>query len=83
MPRRKFHKLKALLYEMGIDQRYIARYTGKSLTYISERMTGKQPFNTFDMDKIGGSLLKIPREQYHLYFWDCVKYSDKEETNHE
>ena len=70
MPRRKFHQLKSLMYEMDIDQRYIAHCIGKSLTYISERMTGKQPFSTFDMDAIGGALLKIPREQYHLYFWE-------------
>ena len=45
MPKRKFAKLKAAMYEAEITQADIAREVGRSVNYISLRMTGREPFN--------------------------------------
>lgn len=65
--RKKFLKLKTLMFEKEITQEDIARQLGRGTTYVSHRMNGHEPFNTRDM-KIIGDLLGIHSLQWGDYF---------------
>ena len=67
MPKRKFAKLKAAMYEAEITQADIAREVGRSVNYISLRMTGREPFNVEEVKKIG-TMLHLDRAQWLDYF---------------
>lgn len=69
MARRKFAKLKALLYEKELIQADLARELGRSGTYITVRMNGKEPWSLDDVQAIG-EMLEIPREQWLDFFID-------------
>lgn len=69
MARRKFAKLKAAIYEAELTQEDLAKACGRSMTYISRRMTAKEPFDTKDMKAIGG-LLQLDRAHWLDYFMD-------------
>lgn len=69
MARRKFAKLKALMYEREVIQADLAEALGRSQTYIVVRMGGKEPWNLEDIQTIG-AMLDIPREQWLDYFID-------------
>lgn len=69
MARRKYIKLKALMYERGVSQADLAPVVGHGLTYIVRRMTGKEPWNLDDVKAIG-ELLEIPRDHWLDYFID-------------
>lgn len=71
MARRKFAKLKALLYEKELIQADLAREVGRSGTYITVRMNGKEPWSLDDVQVIG-KMLEIPREQWLDYFIDST-----------
>ena len=59
------------MIEMKITQSELARQTGLSAAAMSSRMNGKQPFHADEMQAIG-QMLRIPPEEYHLYFFDLV-----------
>ncbi|MFR8012247.1 MAG: hypothetical protein ACLU8W_10900 [Clostridia bacterium] len=67
--RRKFSKLKALMFEQEISQEYIARQLGRGTTYVARRMNAHEPFTTEDM-RIIGNLLDIPRSEWLDYFME-------------
>lgn len=67
MARRKFAKLKALMYEQEFTQQDAAQALGRGKTYLSRRMNGHEPFN-FEDARILGELLNIPRTQWVEYF---------------
>lgn len=67
MPKRKFAKLKAAMYEAEITQADIAREVGRSVNYISLRMTGREPFTVEEVKKIG-TMLHLERAQWLDYF---------------
>lgn len=69
MARRKFAKLKALMFESEITQKDLVGVIGRKTTYISHRMTGAEPWNLNDVRKIA-EFLEIPREQWLNYFMD-------------
>lgn len=69
MPRRKFAKLKAAMYEAEITQADLARATGRGTTYIARRLNGREPFNIEDMKHIG-AMLSLPRSAWLDYFTD-------------
>lgn len=69
MARRKFAKLKALMYEREVIQADLAEALGRSQTYIVVRMGGKEPWNLEDIQAIG-TMLEIPREQWLDFFID-------------
>ncbi len=69
MARRKFAKLKALMFEQEVTQADIAKATGRSQTYIASRMTGREVFDLNDM-KVIASLLDLPREKWLDYFME-------------
>ena len=67
MARRKFAKLKALMFEQEVRQIDLEPIIGKGIAYIATRMNGQFPFNTREMQQIG-DLLGIPREHWLDYF---------------
>ena len=69
MPRRKFAKLKAAMYEAEITQPDLAQATGKSLAYICRRMNGHDVFDLDDVRAIG-TLLHLDRAQWLDYFME-------------
>jgi transcriptional regulator with XRE-family HTH domain len=62
-----FRKLKALMFESDIDQKYLCKKLGKSQNYVTPRMMGRQPWSMEDVYIIC-DLLKIPYEQIPVYF---------------
>lgn len=69
--RRKFSKLKALMFEQDVSQEYLAKKLGRGVTYLSKRMNAHEPFTTQDM-KVIGSVLEIPRERWLEYFMESA-----------
>lgn len=67
MARRKFSKLKALMFEKEIRQIDLEPIVGHGINYISRRFNGKEAFNTKEMQSIG-TMLEIPKEQWLDYF---------------
>lgn len=67
MRKRRFAKLKSLLYEQELTQDDAARAVGRGKTYIARRMNGHEPWTFEDAEKLGG-LLGIPRSEWVDYF---------------
>lgn len=67
MARRKFAKVKALMYEQGITQFDIAHQIGRSGSYVAKRMNALASFTLEDVRMIG-TMLSIPREKWLDYF---------------
>lgn len=65
--RAKFKKLKTLMFSNDIDQKTLCVELGKSQTYLTNRMTGKQPFE-IDVVYAICDYFEIPYEQISEYF---------------
>ena len=66
----KMHKaLRLLFVEREIGQNEVAHQIGIAESTMTARMNGKQPWTSWEMEKMG-ALLDIPPEKYHLYFFD-------------
>lgn len=72
MARRKFAKLKNLMFEREITQAEAAKKLGCGLAYLSHRLNGHFPF-TFHDAEILSEMLDIPREEWADYFTDKPK----------
>ena len=66
---RKFRNLWHRMDDCDYTQTALARAIRVAQATLSDRMCGKSPFDTWEMDAIG-RCLDIPREEYHLYFFD-------------
>lgn len=62
-----FRRLKVLMFEQDIDQKYLCGHMKKSQTYITNRMSGKQPFSMDDVYMLC-DILKIQPNQIPDYF---------------
>lgn len=69
MRKRRFSRLKTAIFERELSQAFIAQKLGRGTTYVSRRMTGKEPFSTADMAAIG-AILGLPRGEWLDYFMD-------------
>lgn len=67
MAKKKYAKLKALMFEKDIRQIDLEPVIGRKIAYIATRMNGKLPWNTDEMKAIG-ELLGIPKEEWLDYF---------------
>ena len=67
MARRKFNKLKTLMYEMDVTQDDLVPVIDRSTAYISLRLTARRPWNTDEIQQIA-AFLGIPREEWLDYF---------------
>ncbi len=65
---RLFYNLRVRFAECERGQNEVARLAGISTSTMTTRMTGKQPFNAWEMDAIA-EVLDIPREEYGKYFF--------------
>lgn len=63
----KYRKLRGLMYENQVLQQDIAVAINRDKRYVSDRMTGKRPFNMEDVYHIC-NLLEIPYDMIHIYF---------------
>lgn len=68
MPR----KLRALMFEMELDQKYLCQTLGKSQSYITERMTQKRPWSMDEVYTIC-NLLGIQHSDIPTYFPPTVQ----------
>lgn len=74
MPGRyRFMKLRLKIMEKQMTHEYVAERIGRSATYLSTRMTGKDPFDTNDIRKLA-DLLEIEKADWLAYFFeiDCA-----------
>lgn len=71
MAKRKFAKLKNLMFEQELTQDEAARLLGHSKTYICRRLNGHEPFTFDDAQKLGGQL-EIPRTEWADYFIEAA-----------
>ena len=69
MSRKKFVPLKARMMECEVTQKDLGEALNRSHTYVTKRINGHVPFDTHDMEVIGG-LLGIPKAQWLDYFVD-------------
>lgn len=67
MARRKFNKLKTLMYELNVTQDDLVPVIDRSTAYISLRLTARRPWNTDEIQLIA-AFLGIPREEWLEYF---------------
>lgn len=63
MPR----KLRALMVEKEVDQKYLCEQLGKSQSYITERITQKRPWSMDEVYTIC-ALLGIQHDEIPVYF---------------
>ena len=71
MARRKFKKLKDRMFEKELTQEPAAKMLGRSPTYFSHRMNGREPFN-FAEAAILSEVLEIPRTEWADYFTEAT-----------
>jgi len=64
-----FKKLKTLMFASDIRQADLCRMIGVSQTYLTSRMTGKNPFSLSDVYAICEAL-EIPHNEIVEYFPD-------------
>lgn len=62
-----FRKLRAILFEMEIDQSYLAEKLGISQQCVSHRLTGRYPWKLNEMYAVM-DLIHEPYEKLHEYF---------------
>ena len=67
--KRTYIKLKVRMIEMGVTQKDLENIMNRSHTYITQRMNGRAPFDTSDMETIG-KCLEIPQSEWLDYFYD-------------
>lgn len=65
----RFMKLRLRIMEKQMTHEYVAERIGRSATYLSTRMTGKDPFDTNDIRKLA-SLLEICPTDWLEYFFE-------------
>jgi len=66
MPR-AYQKMRGYLQAEGYEQTDVAEELGRSITYVSNRYTGKEPWNQDEMYKIM-DLIKQPYDRLHEIF---------------
>lgn len=64
---KSFKLLKIELAKADIEQRYLCELMERSQSYITQRMTGRQPWTMIDQYFLM-DLLHIPYDQMHIYF---------------
>ena len=69
MPRRKFSKLKSLMYENEVTQEDLTKIINHGRTYLTRRLNGHEPFTTEDIKVISG-VLNIPLTECVNYFFE-------------
>lgn len=63
----KYTEIRKLMYGYEIDQTYLGEKIGRSQRYVSDRLTGKRPWDTNDVYAIM-RLFDINPSEFPLYF---------------
>lgn len=64
--------LRARMYQLGADGKFMAKKLGIAAPTFSQRMTGRTPWSVDEMYDVM-HILKIPVEQMHEFFPDMRK----------
>lgn len=67
MRKRKFSKLKGLLFANSLTQEDVARLLGRGRNYVTRRMNGQESWTFEDAAAMAGCL-NIPRAEWADYF---------------
>lgn len=67
MRKRKFSKLKGLLFANSLTQEDVAQLLGRGRNYVSRRMNGQESWTFEDAAAMAGCL-NIPRAEWADYF---------------
>lgn len=63
----RYKKLRTVMYANEINQKTLGKEIGRSATYMSQRITGKVPFDMDDVYSIC-NYLKLPIAEISEYF---------------
>lgn len=74
---RLFYNLRVRFAQCEMSQGEVARRAGIVPSTMCNRMTGRAPFNAWEMDAIG-EVLDIPREEYGKYFFMPKGFAPKD-----
>ena len=69
---RPFYNLRVRFAQCEMSQNEVARAAGMASSTMTARMTGAQPFDAWQIEKIAQTL-SIPPEEYYKYFFDHKK----------
>jgi len=64
---RKHAKLRGALIAADMTERQLARELLRGVTYVSQRMSGKEPWALDECYKIL-DIIRVPHDQLHVYF---------------
>lgn len=67
-----FYNLRVRFAQCEMSQNEVARAAGMASSTMTARMTGAQPFDAWQIEKIAQTL-SIPPEEYYKYFFDHKK----------
>ena len=67
-----FYNLRVRFAQCEMSQNEVARAAGMASSTMTARMTGAQPFDAWQIEKIAQTL-NIPPEEYYKYFFDHKK----------
>ena len=67
-----FYNLRVRFAQCEMSQNEVARAAGMASSTMTARMTGAQPFDAWQIEKIAKTL-NIPPEEYGKYFFDPKK----------
>lgn len=67
-----FYNLRVRFAQCEMSQNEVARAAGMASSTMTARMTGAQPFDAWQIEKIAKTL-NIPQEEYGKYFFDHKK----------
>ena len=76
MTKRKFARLKGLLYERSMTQDDAARHLGRGRTYVARRMNGQESWTFEDAATLAG-VLDIPCTEWADYFMEAPPRKEK------
>lgn len=66
---RPFYNLRVRFAQCEVTQNEVSRTIGLSPSAMAARMSGRQPFDAWQMESIA-KVLNIPPEEYCKYFFD-------------
>lgn len=68
---RAFHNLRVRFAQLDLTQNQAARLAGLAPSTLTTRMTGRVPFNAWEIAALA-KVLEIKPEEYGMYFFDAL-----------
>ena len=73
---RAFHNLRVRFAQLDLTQNQAARLAGLAPSTLTTRMTGRVPFNAWEIAALA-KVLEIKPEEYGQYFFDALPTGKK------